>query len=78
MQSGIFPVKIETANAEARAVLEALKSSIGRIPNLYAVVAHSPSSLRGLLSFEGDLDKQGKLGHREVEDRKSTRLNSSH
>jgi hypothetical protein len=67
MTARISTVTIESADQDTRPVLENVKSAIGKVPNLLGVMAHSPVVLRGLLGFEGDLDKNGTLSHREAE-----------
>jgi uncharacterized peroxidase-related enzyme len=67
MTARIPAVTLDDADGETRPVLENVKRAIGKVPNLLGVVAHSPIVLRGLLAFEGDLDKHGTLSHREVE-----------
>ena len=44
----------------------ALKSSLGKVPNLYATLAHSPVVLNGLLGFADALGK-GRLSARQRE-----------
>jgi uncharacterized peroxidase-related enzyme len=67
MNARISAVTLETADADTRPILENVRGAVGKVPNLYGVVAHSAPALRGLLGFEGDLDRHGKLSHREVE-----------
>ncbi len=43
-----------------------MRSALGRVPNLYATIAHSPVALRGLLSTLSEL-QQGRLSFRESE-----------
>jgi uncharacterized peroxidase-related enzyme len=52
----IQPLTVETASSEGAQVLEAIKSKIGMVPNLYASVSHSPAALKGLLAFGDALD----------------------
>jgi uncharacterized peroxidase-related enzyme len=47
--------EIETAPAASQPFLQALKGKIGFAPNLYKVVANSPTTLEGALAFNGAL-----------------------
>jgi len=43
--SRITTVSNETANIEQRALLEAIQSQLGMVPNFLRVFAHSPDAL---------------------------------
>ena len=55
-----IPARIEDAPASAHAHLEAVKKQIGRVPNLFRLVANSPAALAGYLGMSGAL-AQGSL-----------------
>ena len=61
--SRIDLVTHETANAEQKALLDAIQGQLGMVPNFLKVLAHSPAALRAFLglhgiSGEGELDPQ--------------------
>lgn len=45
------------AVGRAKELLDTTKAQLGRIPNLYASMAHSPAALDGYLAFRGALGK---------------------
>jgi uncharacterized peroxidase-related enzyme len=47
----------EQTTAEAQAVLSAVKSSLGAVPNLFRVAANAPAALNGLVGLSGALAK---------------------
>ncbi len=51
------PPTIEAAPAASHAGLEAVKKSLGVVPNLFRLVATSPAALEGYLSLSGALSK---------------------
>jgi uncharacterized peroxidase-related enzyme len=51
------PVSIETAPVAAQPQLEAVKKQLGVVPNLFRMVANSPSALEGYLGMAGALAK---------------------
>ncbi len=55
----------ENAGA-ARPILEDVKKKIGKLPNIYAAMAHSPASLQALFDFKKALSK-GVLTAKEAE-----------
>ena len=67
MVSRIHSLTLDTASPASRDVMQHVKGAVGKVPNLYATMAHSPAALRGLLAFEQDLDKTGRLSKRDVE-----------
>lgn len=54
------PATIGDAPEAARPLLEAVKTQIGQVPNLFRIVANSPQALEGFLGFNAALAK-GKL-----------------
>jgi uncharacterized peroxidase-related enzyme len=54
------PASIDAAPAAARPLLEAVNKQLGRVPNLFRLVATSPAALEGYLGLNGALAK-GKL-----------------
>ncbi len=54
------PLAPEATTGVARELLDATKRQLGRVPNLYAAMAHSPAALQGYLDFRGAL-QQGVL-----------------
>ncbi|GAA5176532.1 carboxymuconolactone decarboxylase family protein [Niveibacterium umoris] len=51
--SRINVVTLETANAEQKALLEAIQSQLGMVPNFLKVFANSPVALRAFLGLHG-------------------------
>ena len=62
----IYPVKIEAANADQKKVLSGIMAKMGKIPNIYATLAHSPVVLEALLA-NGAALKKGVLTPKEIE-----------
>lgn len=62
----IAPLAHAEATGDVKTTLDAIKSKLGMVPNLYATVAKSPAALNGLLAFGGALDK-GVLSKAEAE-----------
>ena len=59
----IDPLQIEDAPEASKAVLEQIKSAFGRVPNIFATLAHSPAALKaltGLFSTLGEGALSGK------------------
>ena len=59
----IDPIQIEDAPEASKAVLEQIKSAFGRVPNIFATLAHSPAALKaltGLFSTLGEGALSGK------------------
>lgn len=50
----------ESADAEARTLLDETQRQLGRTPNLYRAMANAPAALAGYLAFRGAL-QQGRL-----------------
>jgi uncharacterized peroxidase-related enzyme len=55
----IKPVKFEDATPRQREVLEEIRSSLGKVPNLYATFAHAPNVVGALLAFQSALSEGG-------------------
>jgi uncharacterized peroxidase-related enzyme len=51
------PAAIEDAPEASRALLEGVKKQLGSVPNLFRLVAQSPTSLEGYLALNGALGK---------------------
>lgn len=51
--SRINTVTFETANAEQKALLEAIQSQLGMVPNFLKVFANSPAALKAFLGLHG-------------------------
>lgn len=51
----IASIDPETAKGRAKELLDATQAQLGRIPNLYGSMAHSPAALDGYLSFRSAL-----------------------
>ncbi len=51
------PSSIEAAPQESQASLQAVKSQLGSVPNLFRIVANSPQALEGYLGLNGALGK---------------------
>lgn len=66
MSTTITPLTLESADEAARPLLAKLHAAVGKVPNLYAAVARSPHTLRGLLGWDSALTESS-LSRREVE-----------
>lgn len=65
--SVISPLNPDTAQGKAKTLLDAVKAQLGATPNLFRVMAHSPTALEGFLSLNGALgggSLDGKLRER--------------
>ncbi len=51
------PATIDSAPAESRPLLDAVKKQLGSVPNLFRLVAISPAALEGYLGMHGALRK---------------------
>lgn len=56
----------ESASAESREIFDKIRSDIGMLPNLYAVLGNSPTALRAYLQFDGTLGS-GEFTDKEVQ-----------
>ena len=52
-----IPATIDAAPTASQALLEAVKTQLGIVPNLFRLVANSPAALEGYLALSGALDK---------------------
>lgn len=52
----IHPINIAHADTATSMVLEAIQYKLGRVPNLYSTLAHSPAVLKALLSASDALE----------------------
>jgi uncharacterized peroxidase-related enzyme len=62
----IQPIPLEQASPDQKKVLEPIKAKLGKIPNIYATIAHSPSTLGAMLAYGAGL-KKGVLSPQEIE-----------
>jgi uncharacterized peroxidase-related enzyme len=62
----ITPVPLESADPHQKKLLEGLKAKLGRVPAIYATMAHSPATLEAALTYNANL-KKGSLNDREIE-----------
>ena len=53
--SVIRPLEPNATEGKVKTSLDAVKASLGMVPNLFRVLAHSPAALDGFLSFNGAL-----------------------
>jgi uncharacterized peroxidase-related enzyme len=51
--SRIAVVTTETANADQKALLDAIQSKLGMVPNFLKILAHSPDALKAFLGLHG-------------------------
>jgi uncharacterized peroxidase-related enzyme len=51
------PATIDAAPAASRPLLEAVKKQLGVVPNMFRLVANSPTALEGYLGLSGALNK---------------------
>lgn len=47
----ISPVDPAAASGDAKALLDAVHGGFGRVPNIFATLAHAPKALEGVLAF---------------------------
>ncbi|OJH39744.1 carboxymuconolactone decarboxylase family protein [Cystobacter ferrugineus] len=57
----------DTAPAATRPVLQTLQRKLGRVPNLYATIGHSPGALQSMLAWEEALSRSRTISRRERE-----------
>lgn len=53
----ISPLTIDSAPEASRPVLEQIKAQFGRVPNIFASLAHSPTVLKALAGIFGTLEE---------------------
>jgi uncharacterized peroxidase-related enzyme len=66
MTARILPTTIETAPEPSKATLGHLQHTFGKIPELFATIAHSPTSLDSLLAWDHAITHSS-LSRREIE-----------
>jgi len=52
----IEPVSIENAPEGSKPTMEAIKANFGKVPNIFATLAHSPTALNSLMGLFGTLE----------------------
>ncbi len=62
----IKPIQVEDASQESQAVLEIVKKKLGRVPNMYKVMANSPAVLDAYVKLNGALST-GTIGSKMAE-----------
>ena len=55
--SKINPIAVDTASEAVRPTLEMVENKLGRVPNMYRVMANSPAVLSAYVSYNGALSK---------------------
>ena len=58
----IDPVTIDNAPEASRPVMEQIKANFGRVPNIFASLAHSPAALKTLMGMFGALEEGALAG----------------
>lgn len=51
MPSRLKPVDINAASGSTKEVLDAVKAKMGRVPNIFQLMANSPAAVKGYLNF---------------------------
>lgn len=59
-------VKYEDAGSEGKEIFDALKKKMGRVPNIFSAMVHSPAALKALLASKQALH-DGVLSEKEAE-----------
>lgn len=59
-------VRESEASPEVKPIFENLKKNLGKVPNIYAAIAHSPVTLKGILELGAAL-KKGQYSLKEIE-----------
>ncbi|MFC1754670.1 carboxymuconolactone decarboxylase family protein [Thermoproteota archaeon] len=57
----------DQAPEEAKEIFESITKKVGRMPNIYAGVANSPSTLKAFLEFRANQSKGGRFSQKEAE-----------
>ncbi|WNG16968.1 carboxymuconolactone decarboxylase family protein [Cystobacter fuscus] len=57
----------DSAPSSTQPLLQSLQKKLGRVPNLYATIGHSPGALQSMLSWEEALSRGNTLSRRERE-----------
>src|SRR5271156_5917937 len=59
MTTRIKPVDVGNATGTTKEVLDSVKQKMGRVPNIFQLMANSPAAVDGYLAFSGALSKGG-------------------
>lgn len=51
------PVELENSTGETKAVLEKVNNKMGKVPNIFKLMANSPAAVEGYLNFSDALSK---------------------
>ncbi len=62
----IEPIKMDAASEDQKKVLDGVQAKMGKIPNIYATMANSPTTLQAFLAYNHGL-KKGVLTPKEIE-----------
>ena len=62
----INPVQFDSALPGQKKLLEGIKAKMGKVPNIYATIAHSPTTLEAMMGYNAGL-KKGVLTPQEIE-----------
>jgi uncharacterized peroxidase-related enzyme len=57
MTTRIKPVDVDNATGATKEVLDSVKKKMGRVPNIFQLMANSPAAVDGYLAFSGALAK---------------------
>jgi uncharacterized peroxidase-related enzyme len=57
---------VESVHPAARPLFESIKKKLGKVPNLYAFIGHSPNTLHAYIAFQEALT-QGSFSNREIQ-----------
>ena len=57
----ITPLSKDNAPKESQPVFDDLRQKFGRMPNIFALMAHRPSSLKNLLALYGSIMGEGSV-----------------
>lgn len=73
----VNPVPKEKAAGEVQAIYDQLSQKFGRMPNLFATLAHRPSALKNFLPFYAAVMADGTIDHKykELAYLKTARIN---
>ena len=52
-------ISYEEASPEAKGLFDEIKKKVGKVPNIYATIAHSPVALKAFLEYGNGLKKRG-------------------
>jgi alkylhydroperoxidase family enzyme len=63
----INPLSKEQAAPEAHGVYDTQTGKLGRMPNVFAVMAHHPAALSTFMPFYQAVTEQGTLSNRDIE-----------